>query len=96
MDDGAARKAPGFIQAVVLDDKTATASGWVVAVAETYEGAKAATAVLKIDCGLGPYAKVDDAALSRARVSHSGLDAAKVDAGLPLEESPRIEIGMGR
>ncbi len=63
VDDSAARKVPGFIQAVQLDDKTGTTSGWVVAVAETYEGAKAAAAALKIDYDLGPYAKVNDAAI---------------------------------
>ena len=33
VDDSAAKKVPGFIKAVILDDKTATTTGWVVAVA---------------------------------------------------------------
>ena len=33
VDDSAAKKVPGFIKAVTLDDKTGTTSGWVVAVA---------------------------------------------------------------
>ena len=37
VDDAAAKKVPGFIKAVVLDDKTKTTTGWVVAVANTYQ-----------------------------------------------------------
>src|SRR5665213_3010598 len=32
VDDSAAKKVPGFIKAVTLDDKTGTTTGWVVAV----------------------------------------------------------------
>jgi isoquinoline 1-oxidoreductase len=60
VDDSEAKKVPGFIQAVVVDDKTATTSGWVVAVATTYEGAKKAAAALKIEWDKGPYANVSD------------------------------------
>ena len=42
VDDSAARKVKGFVKAVTVDDKTTTTTGWVVAVASTYEGAKAA------------------------------------------------------
>jgi isoquinoline 1-oxidoreductase beta subunit len=60
LDDSAAKKLPGFIKAVVVDDKTETTSGWVVAVATSYESAKKAAAALKIDWDKGPYAKVSD------------------------------------
>ena len=36
VDDSAAKKMPGFIKAVMVDDKTGTTTGWVVAVANTY------------------------------------------------------------
>ena len=36
VDDSAAKKVPGFIKAVTIDDKTGTTTGWVVAVANTY------------------------------------------------------------
>jgi isoquinoline 1-oxidoreductase subunit beta len=51
---------PGFVKAVVVEDKTATTTGWVVAVANTYEGAKKAAAALKIDWDKGQYANVSD------------------------------------
>jgi isoquinoline 1-oxidoreductase len=60
VDDSAAKTVPGFIKAVTVDDKTGTTSGWVVAVATTYEGAKKAAAALKIDWDRGPYANVSD------------------------------------
>ena len=60
VDDSAAKKVPGFVKAVVVDDKTGTTSGWVVAVAKTYEGAKKAAAALKIVWDKGPYASVSD------------------------------------
>jgi isoquinoline 1-oxidoreductase subunit beta len=60
VDDSEAKKVPGFVKAVVVDDKTGTTSGWVVAVASSYEGAKKAAAALKIDWDKGPYANVSD------------------------------------
>jgi isoquinoline 1-oxidoreductase beta subunit len=63
VDDSAAKKVKGFVKAVTLDDKTKTTSGWVVAVATTYEGAKAAAKALKITYDKGPYANVSDQTL---------------------------------
>ena len=48
VDDAAAKKVPGFIKAVTLDDKTGSTSGWVVAVANTYANARKAADALKI------------------------------------------------
>src|SRR5229473_1566551 len=48
VDDTAAKKVPGFIKAVTLDDKTGTTTGWVVAVANTYANAKKAADALKV------------------------------------------------
>ena len=60
VDDSEAKKVPGFVKAVVVDDKTATTTGWVVAVATSYEGAKKAASALKIDWDKGPNANVSD------------------------------------
>jgi isoquinoline 1-oxidoreductase subunit beta len=60
VDDSEAKKVAGFVKAVVVEDKTATTSGWVVAVATSYEGAKKAAAALKVDWDKGPYANVSD------------------------------------
>src|SRR5947207_5468609 len=63
VDDSDARKVPGFIKAVTLDDKTGKTSGWVVAVASTYATAKKAAAALKIAYDGGPNAKVSSQSL---------------------------------
>src|ERR1700750_43587 len=39
VDDADAKKVPGFIKAVTLDDKTASTTGWVVAVAKDFAAA---------------------------------------------------------
>jgi len=48
VDDSTAKQVKGFVKAVTLDDKTGTTSGWVVAVATTYDAAKKAAEALKI------------------------------------------------
>ncbi|CAN7587791.1 molybdopterin-dependent oxidoreductase [Bradyrhizobium sp. LjRoot220] len=63
VDDSAAKKVPGFIKAVTLDDKTGSTSGWVVAVANTYANAKKAAAALKIAYDGGPNAKLSSESL---------------------------------
>jgi isoquinoline 1-oxidoreductase beta subunit len=63
VDDSAAKKVPGFIKAVTLDDKTATTSGWVVAVANTYANARKAADALKITYDGGPNAKLSSQSL---------------------------------
>ncbi|MDE3176868.1 MAG: xanthine dehydrogenase family protein molybdopterin-binding subunit [Pseudomonadota bacterium] len=58
VDDSAAKKLPGFVQAVTVEDPTGTVTGWVIAVAKTYwEAAKAADA-LKVSYDKGPNAAV--------------------------------------
>jgi isoquinoline 1-oxidoreductase len=63
VDDSAAKKVPGFIQAVTVDDKTGTTTGWVVAVANNYTNAKKAAEALKITYDNGPNAKVSSESL---------------------------------
>ncbi len=63
VDDGAAKGVPGFLKAVILDDKTGTTSGWVVAVANTYANARKAAAALKIAYDGGPNAKLSSQSL---------------------------------
>lgn len=60
IDESDAKKVPGFVKAVKVEDPTMTTTGWVVSVANTYEGAKKAAAALKIDWDKGPNAMVSD------------------------------------
>src|ERR1700744_4920121 len=63
VDDSEAKKVKGFIKAVTLDDKTATTTGWVVAVADTYANARRAADALKITYDNGPNAKLSSESL---------------------------------
>lgn len=63
VDDSAAKKLPGFIKAVTLDDKTGTTTGWVVAVANTYANARKAADALKVAYDGGPNAKLTSESL---------------------------------
>jgi isoquinoline 1-oxidoreductase len=58
VDDSEAKKIPGFIQAVVVEDPTNTVTGWVVAVAKTYPQAIKAADALKVSYDKGPNAEV--------------------------------------
>src|SRR5467141_1476245 len=78
VDDSAAKKVPGFIKAVTLDDKTGTTSGWVVAVANTYANAKKAADALKVTYDRGPNANLSSESLLNEAKRLQGLD----DSGL--------------
>src|SRR5579863_3096224 len=76
--DSAAKKVPGFIKAVTLDDKTMTTTGWVVAVANNYASARKAADALKIAYDGGPNAKLSSESLLAEAKRLQGLD----DSGL--------------
>jgi isoquinoline 1-oxidoreductase beta subunit len=78
VDDSEARKVPGFITAVTLDDKTATTTGWVVAVANTFAGATKAAEALKVTYDGGPNAKLSSESILTEAKRLQGLD----DSGL--------------
>jgi isoquinoline 1-oxidoreductase beta subunit len=74
VDDSEAKKVPGFIKAVILDDKTATTTGWVVAVANTYANARKAADALKVNYDGGPNAKLSSESLLTEAKRLQGLD----------------------
>src|SRR6201999_3199790 len=78
VDDSGAKKVPGFIKAVTLDDKTGSTTGWVVAVANTYASATKAAEALKITYDNGPNAKLSSESLLAEARRLQGLD----DSGL--------------
>ena len=58
VDDTEAKKIPGFIKAVRIDDSIGKCTGWVVALAETFPAAMKAAKALKIESDPGPYGKL--------------------------------------
>jgi isoquinoline 1-oxidoreductase len=88
VDESEAKKIKGYVKAVTLDDKTKTTSGWVVAVATTYEGAKKAADALKVDYDKGPYAHVNDQTLideAKKLQADDGSGQLFVSAGDPAQ-----------
>ena len=55
IDDSEARKIPGFIKAVKIDDSMGKCTGWVVALAEKFPAAIKAAQALKVEVDPGPY-----------------------------------------
>ena len=55
IDNSEARKIPGFIKAVKVDDSMGKCTGWVVAVAEKFPAAVKAAQALKVQVDPGPY-----------------------------------------
>src|ERR1700758_712248 len=55
IDDSEARKIPGFVKAVKVDDSMGKCTGWVVALAEKFPAAVKAAKALKVEVDPGPY-----------------------------------------
>jgi len=61
VDDSEAKKIPGFIRYVVLDDPSGIVPGWVVALAKTYPAAIKAADLLKVQWNPCPTINVSEA-----------------------------------
>jgi isoquinoline 1-oxidoreductase subunit beta len=55
IDDSEARKIPGFVKAVRVDNALGKCTGWAVALAETFPAAMKAAKALKVEVDPGPY-----------------------------------------
>ncbi|MBI1395684.1 MAG: molybdopterin-dependent oxidoreductase [Betaproteobacteria bacterium] len=55
VDDSEARKIPGFVKAVTINDAMGKCTGWVVALAEKFPAAMKAASALKVSYDPGPY-----------------------------------------
>jgi isoquinoline 1-oxidoreductase subunit beta len=78
VDDSEARKIPGFIKAVKIDDSMGKCTGWVVAVADKFPAAIKAAKALKIEADPGPYGSLNSKDLiadyARTTATGSGAD----------------------
>ncbi len=59
IDESDAKKIPGFIKAVRVDESLGKCTGWVVALAETFPAAMKAAKALKVKVDPGPYGKLE-------------------------------------
>jgi isoquinoline 1-oxidoreductase len=58
IDDSEAKKIPGYLKSVKIDDSMGKCTGWVVALAETFPAAVKASRALKMQVDPGPYGKL--------------------------------------
>ncbi len=64
VDDTEARKIPGFVKAITIDDSFGKCTGWVIAIADRFPTAMKAAKALKVEWDAGPYANLDSATLA--------------------------------
>lgn len=94
IDETEAKKIPGFIKAVKVDDSMGKCTGWVVAVAQTFPAAMKAAKALKLTVDPGPYGKLslgdimeEFSALSeKAEESAAWVKEGDVEQGLAQSE----------
>ncbi|WP_293460974.1 molybdopterin cofactor-binding domain-containing protein, partial [Phenylobacterium sp.] len=100
IDETEAKKVPGYIRAIALDDPSGTVPGWVMVYADSFVAADRAVEALKVTWKAGDTDKVSEAdLLARARaliadkaagaqvVENPGVDAAFAAAASTLEQS---------
>ncbi|OHB26213.1 MAG: aldehyde dehydrogenase [Phenylobacterium sp. RIFCSPHIGHO2_01_FULL_69_31] len=100
IDETEAKKVPGYIRAIALDDPSGTVPGWVMVYADSFVAADRAVEALKVAWKAGDTDKVSEADLqARARaliadkatgsqvVENPGVDAAFAAAASTLEQS---------
>jgi isoquinoline 1-oxidoreductase beta subunit len=91
IDETEAKKVPGYIRAIALEDPSGHAPGWVMVYADSFVAADRATEALKVTWKAPPAAKVSEADLmNRARA----LIADKGKGGLVVED-PGVDAAFG-
>ncbi len=94
IDESEAKKIPGFIKAVRIDEAMGKCTGWVVAVAQTFPAAMKAAKALKVTVDPGPYGKLSlndimeefSAMSEKAEESAAWVREGNVDQGLQQSE----------
>lgn len=99
VDDTEAKKIPGYLKAVKIDDSMGKCTGWVVALAETFPAAMKAAKALKITSDPGPYGKLSLGDImedfsersKKPEESAAWVLEGDVDAALPAADK-RLEV----
>jgi isoquinoline 1-oxidoreductase beta subunit len=92
IDDSEAKKIPGFIKAVKIDDAMGKCTGWVVAVADKFPAAMKAARALKVKWDAGPYANLGSADLL---AQYKELSK-QTDQGAPWVLEGDVDQGFGQ
>jgi CO/xanthine dehydrogenase Mo-binding subunit len=107
IDDSAARRIPGYIKSLALDDPSGTNPGWVMVYADTFTAANKATDFVKVKWESGPSAKVSERNLQQRAaeliadpkggallVDDPGVDAAFASAKRKIERTYTTATAM--
>lgn len=81
VDESAAKKVPGYLSYLVLDDPSGTVPGWVMVIAQTYWAAIRATEALNVTWTPGDGATVSEKQLQ----DHAADLAAQATGGIELD-----------
>jgi isoquinoline 1-oxidoreductase subunit beta len=105
IDDTEAKKIPGFVKAVKVDDSNGKCTGWVVALAERFPQAMQAAKVLRVQWDAGPYGSLSshdlreeykqlskDTGAGAAWVLEGDVEQALADADKTLEVEYTTEM----
>ncbi len=84
IDDTEAKKIPGFVKAVTVDNALGKCTGWVVALAEKFPQAMQAAKVLKVKWDEGPYGSLSSADLKK-EYQQLQADPSKAEGAWVLE-----------
>lgn len=92
IDDSAAKRVPGYIRSIALDDPSGTAPGWVMVCAESFPAANRAADLVKVKWQSGPAAQVSE--------SHLQLRAAELIAnpkgGALMVDDPGVDEAISK
>ena len=92
VDDSEAKKIPGFIKAVTVNDALGKCMGWVVAVAEKFPQAMQAAKALKVTWDAGPYGNLSSADL-KEEYKQMQSDPSKAQGAWVLEGDVEKALG---
>ena len=100
IDDSAAKRVPGYIQSLALDDPSGTVPGWVMVFADSFTAASRAADLVKVTWSSGEAAHVSEADLQQRAaeliadpkggsliVDDPGVDAAFASAKQKIERT---------
>ena len=100
IDDSAARRVPGYLKSLALDDPSGTVPGWVMVYAETFIAANKAADLVNVKWSSGKAATISEADIQKRsaeliadpkggslRVDDPGVDAALSSAKQKIERT---------
>jgi len=100
IDDSAAKRVPGYLKSLALDDPSGTAPGWVMVYAETFIAANKAADLVNVKWSSGKAATISEADIQRRSaeliadpkggsllVDDPGVDAALASAKQKIERT---------